>query len=79
MVRRMREFTGVQKVAILLVGLGPDVSIEIFKQLTEPEIDQLTMEISNVRQLKKSQTEDVINEFYEMILAQDYMLSLIHI
>lgn len=73
MVRRMREFTGVQKVAILLVGLGPDVSIEIFKQLTEPEIDQLTMEISNVRQLKKSQTEDVINEFYEMILAQDYM------
>ena len=39
MVRRMREFTGVQKVAILLVGLGPDVSIEIFKQLTEPEID----------------------------------------
>ena len=73
MAKRMRELTGVQKVAILLVGLGPDVSVEIFKQLTEPEIDQLTMEISNVRQLKKSQTEDVIDEFYEMIIAQDYM------
>ena len=73
MAKRMKDLTGIQKVAILLVGLGPDVSIEIFKQLTEPEIDQLTMEISNVRQLKNSQTEEVINEFYEMILAQDYM------
>ncbi|MGH2319161.1 flagellar motor switch protein FliG [Planococcus sp. SE5232] len=73
MVKSMKELTGIQKVAILLVGLGPDVSIEIFKQLTEPEIDQLTMEISNVRQLKNSQTESVIDEFYEMILAQDYM------
>ncbi|MBW9234568.1 flagellar motor switch protein FliG, partial [Leptospira santarosai] len=33
----------------------------------------VTMEISNIRQLKNSQTEQVINEFYEMILAQDYM------
>ncbi|WP_394121065.1 flagellar motor switch protein FliG [Planococcus donghaensis] len=73
MVRGIQELTGIQKVAILLVGLGPEVSVEIFKQLTEPEIDQLTMEISNVRQLKNSQTERVINEFYEMILAQDYM------
>lgn len=69
----IKELSGVQKVAVLLVGLGPEVSIEIFKQLTEPEIDQLTMEISNVRQLKSSQTEQVINEFYEMILGQDYM------
>ncbi|MEK6267629.1 MAG: flagellar motor switch protein FliG [Planococcus sp. (in: firmicutes)] len=73
MVRGIHVLTGVQKVAILLVGLGPEVSIEIFKQLSEPEIDQLTMEISNVRQLRNSQTERVINEFYEMILAQDYM------
>lgn len=73
MVRHMNELTGIQKVAILLVGLGPSVSVEIIKQLTEPEIDQLTMEISNVRQLKNSQTEDVIDEFYEMVLAKDYM------
>lgn len=73
MARGTKELTGIQKVAILLVGLGPEVSIEIFKQLSEAEIDQLTMEISNVRQLKNSQTEGVIDEFYEMILAQDYM------
>ncbi|MDN5710021.1 MAG: flagellar motor switch protein FliG, partial [Planococcus sp. (in: firmicutes)] len=65
MVERIKELTGIQKVAVLLVGMGPDVSVEVFKRLSEREIDQLTMEISNVRQLKNSQTEKVINEFYE--------------
>lgn len=68
-----KKLSGVQKVAVLLVGLGPEVSVEIFKQLTEAEIDQVTLEISNVRQLKNSQTEQVLNEFYGMILGQDFM------
>ena len=71
--QQTKRLTGVQKVAVLLVGLGPEVSVEIFKQLSESEIDQLTLEISNVRQLKNSQTEQVLNEFYGMILGQDFM------
>lgn len=73
MVKLEKELTGIQKAAVLLVGLGPEVSVGIFKQLTEPEIDLLTMEISNVRHLKNSQTERVMDEFYELILGQDYM------
>jgi len=69
----MRELNGIQKVAVLLVSLGPEVSVEVFKQLTEQEIDHLTMEIANVRKLSNSQTEQILNEFYEMILAQDFM------
>jgi flagellar motor switch protein FliG len=70
---RERELNGIQKVAVLLVELGPEVSVELFKQLTEQEIDHLTMEIANVRKIKSSQTTQVLNEFYEMILAQDFM------
>lgn len=70
---RERDLNGIQKVAVLLVALGPEVSVELFKQLTEQEIDHLTMEIANVRKIKSSQTEQVLNEFYEMILAQDFM------
>lgn len=73
MVKRSRELNGVQKVAVLLVALGPEVSVEVFKKLTEMEVDHLTMEISNVRKLKNSQTERILNEFYEMILEEDYM------
>lgn len=64
---------GIQKAAILLVGLGPEASVEVFKQLSESEIDKLTMEISNTRQLRNKETEQVLDEFYDMILAQDYM------
>ncbi len=73
MVNITKELTGVQKVAVLLVGLGPDVSVDLFKQLTEAEIDLLTMEIANVRQLPNSQTEAIIDEFYEMMVGQDYL------
>lgn len=73
MAMRGRELNGIQKVAVLLVALGPEVSAELYKQLTEQEIDHLTMEIANVRKIKSSQTEQVLNEFYEMILAQDFM------
>jgi flagellar motor switch protein FliG len=73
MAKRPRDLTGIQKVAILIVALGPEASVDIFKHLTEPEIDHLTMEIANVRKIKSSQTEWVLSEFYEMILAQDYM------
>ncbi len=68
-----KELTGVQKVAVLLVGLGPEASVAAFKQLSESEIDELTLEISNVRKLKSSQTEEVMTEFYDMILGQDFM------
>ncbi|RNF38756.1 flagellar motor switch protein FliG [Planococcus salinus] len=73
MAKNTAGLSGVQKVAVLLVSLGPEVSVEVFKQLTEPEIDKLTMEISNVRKLKNSQTDQVLNEFYSMLLGQDFM------
>ncbi|AIY04092.1 flagellar motor switch protein FliG [Planococcus sp. PAMC 21323] len=73
MVKTKRELTGIQKVAVLLVGLGPDTAVNLFKQLTEAEIDLLTMEIANVRQLPSSETEAVINEFYDMMMGQDYL------
>ncbi|AQQ54132.1 flagellar motor switch protein FliG [Planococcus lenghuensis] len=71
--KRITGLNGLQKAAVLLVGLGPEASAGIFKQLSEPEIDQLTLEISNIRHLKSSEMEDVLNQFYGMILAQDYM------
>lgn len=73
MVKSTAGLNGFQKAATLLVGLGPEASVEIFKQLSEPEIDQLTLEISNIRHMKSSEMDRVINEFYGMILAQDYM------
>ncbi len=65
--------TGLQKAAILLIALGPEKSSTIFKHLKEEEIEDLTLEIANTRSITPQVKEDVINEFYEICLAQQYI------
>lgn len=67
------ELSGIQKAAILLIVLGPERSATIFKHLKEEEIEDLTLEIANTRSVTPQLKEDVINEFYGVCLAQQYI------
>lgn len=67
------SLSGIQKAAILLIVLGPERSAEIFKHLKEEEIEELTLEIANTRSVSPSMKDSVINEFYEVCLAQQYI------
>ncbi len=65
--------SGLQKAAILLIALGPERSALIFKHLKEEEIEDLTLEIANTRSVTPQVKEEVINEFYGVCLAQQYI------
>lgn len=65
--------SGVQKAAVLLIALGPERSAGIFKHLKEDEIEELTLEIANTRSVTPQLKEEVVNEFYEVCLAQQYI------
>ena len=65
--------TGVQKAAVLLITLGPERSADIFKHLKEEEIEELTLEIANTRTVAPETKESVLNEFYQVCLAQQYI------
>ncbi len=67
------EYNGVQKAAILLIALGPERSADVFKHLKEDEIEELTLEIANTRSVSSQVKEDVLNEFYQVCLAQQYI------
>lgn len=67
------KVSGVQKAAILLITLGPEKSAAIFKHLKEEEIEELTLEIANTRSVTPQIKEEVIDEFYEVCLAQQYI------
>ena len=73
MAKQEQEMSGIQKAAILLISLGPEKSATIFKHLKEDEIEQLTLEIANTRSVSPQTKEDIINEFYEVCLAQQYI------
>ncbi len=64
---------GIQKAAILLIALGPEKSASIFKHLKDDEIEELTLEIANTRSVTPQVKEEVIDEFYQICLAQQYI------
>ncbi|UYZ00512.1 flagellar motor switch protein FliG [Peribacillus frigoritolerans] len=71
--KKKAGLTGKQKAAILLISLGPDVSASVYKHLTEEEIERLTLEISGVRKVDSRDKEEILEEFHNIALAQDYI------
>ena len=67
------KLTGLQKSAILLIALGPEKSATIFKHLKEEEIEELTLEIANTRSITPQVKDAVVDEFYQVCLAQQYI------
>lgn len=73
MARQRQSLTGKQKAAILLISLGPDVSAQVYKHLTDEEIEQLSLEISSVKRVDSDLKENVLDQFHQIALAQDYI------
>ncbi len=67
------KINGIQKAAILLITLGPERSSKVFQHLKEEEIEELTLEIANTRSITPQLKESVLDEFYEICLAQQYI------
>lgn len=56
-----------------MIMLGPEVSGQIFKHLDEDEIEQLTLEIANVRRVDSTMRDNVLEEFHELLIAKEYI------
>ncbi len=67
------KLNGRQKAAILLIAMGKEASSKIFKHLPEEEIDQLTLSIANINKVDSKEKEEVLKEFHEMCIVQDYL------
>ena len=65
--------TGIQKAAILMISLGAERSAEVIKHLGDGEIEQLTLEMANVRKVSPDQRDYVVEEFHQMCVASDFI------
>jgi flagellar motor switch protein FliG len=68
------ELSGMQKAAILVVTLGAEASADIFKRLADPEIEELTTEISRLGELSSDVTKGVLEEFSSLADTRSYIL-----
>lgn len=69
----VKELTGRQKAAILLISLGPEISAKVFHHLREEEIESISLEIASQRQISPDIREKVLYEFYQIHQAQQYI------
>ncbi len=67
------EVTGAHKAAILIVTLGADISGKVLQELNEGEIENITVEIANLKDVSPKLEEKVIKEVSELIQAQQYI------
>ncbi len=73
--KKKKTLTGREKAAIFLVSVGPEVSADIFKHLKEDEVEELTFEIARIDRVDPEQRDQVLMEFQEMMMAQDFIVS----
>ena len=67
------ELPLMQKVAILFVALGEDVSGEVMKHLTDFEIEEITQAIAGLQNIGTDTMDSVLEEFEQSLLAGEWV------
>ena len=67
------ELSFKQKAAIVIVSLGADRASQIYKYLSEQDIEDLTYEVAKLGKTSNSQVEEALDEFYKLCLTHKMM------
>jgi len=62
-----------EKAAILFIALGSDCAAKVFPHMDEDEIETITLDIANNRQVSIDKKNQVISEFYNLMQANDFI------
>ncbi len=65
---------GIRKAAILMVAVGDEIGKKIFQNLPENDVQRLTEELADLKNIPPDLSLDVVKEFHEMLETQRYMI-----
>ena len=68
-----RSTEGLNKAAILLVLLGEEVASQIYRNLPQQEIEELTQEIASLDYIDPDSALGVLEEYHRMAVTQEYL------
>ena len=72
-VSEKKELAGIKKAAILLLTVPEDTAAEILKNLDRNAVEEVTREIAALNQVPTELCNQVVEEFYNLALAQSYV------
>ncbi|MEW5994272.1 MAG: flagellar motor switch protein FliG, partial [Candidatus Zixiibacteriota bacterium] len=67
------KLSPIQKAAVALVAIGPEVSAHVLRGLSEEDIEKLTVEIAGMRDVPREVEDKVIEECYQIFIARQYI------
>lgn len=66
----MATLTEAQKAATIVISLGSEAAAQVYKYLSEEEIEKLTYEIAKIQKLSSEDVQDILSDFYSLCLTQ---------
>jgi len=73
MAEKKSSLPGAKKAALLLISLGEETSSVIMSMLDEEEVQEVSKEIAMTKMVEPESSDEVIEEFYNMILARRFI------
>lgn len=67
----LAPYSPMQRVAALLIALGPEASTAVFKHLREEDVEAITVELFRMRTIPSKITDAVIEDIFELVVATD--------
>ena len=64
---------GLQKAAVLMVLLGEEAASQIYRNLSEADVHQLTQRIAELRHITPDTAMSVLEEYYQLTVTQGYI------
>lgn len=72
----IQSMTNSQKVAALLIAMGPKVASEVMKNIgDEQEVEHLALEIASLSKISPELLNQILEEFYALFQASGYLAS----
>ncbi|WP_158749991.1 flagellar motor switch protein FliG [Acidobacterium sp. S8] len=69
-----RALPGIKKAAILVVAVGDELGKKILQNLPDADVQRLTEEIADLRNVPPEMSLQVMEEFFDMLETQRYMM-----
>ena len=71
--KKKAALTGEQKAAALLISLGPELAAKIYQHWKEETVEQVTLQIANLRKITPDEKDSVMQEVLNIAAAQEYI------
>ncbi len=67
---RQRKLTSTERAAAIIVALGAKQASEVYKHLTEEEIERLSIEVARLERLSQEELQAIVDDFYGLCVTQ---------